>query len=1263
MQSPRQLRLVVTLLFSALSSLSQPDSVSGEERPNVLLILVDDLKPTLGCYGDPVARTPNIDSLAARGMRFDLAYCNQAVCAPSRFTLMLGAHSTSTGLYGLGSQLRQIVPDAVTMPQHFAKHGGYRTESLGKVFHIGHGNHGDPDSFSIPHFHDKVIEYLDPASTEGGKLTREEAYFTNQKLGEIKSLPRGAAYESPDVSDGQYADGRVAEETVRRLQAARERRSKDGTPFFITAGFARPHLPFSAPKKYWDLYDPATLPMPEFEDLPKDAPAVAGKRGGEISNYSPVPTDRDELFSTELKRKLVHGYYASTSFVDAQIGKVIDALDRLELADNTIIVLWGDHGFHLGDLGIWTKHTNYEQANRIPILISAPGVTKPNSSSRQPAESVDIFPTLAQLAGLPAPEGPQPIDGKSLVPVLKDPDKRVRDHAYHAYPKQKLGRAIRTERYRLVEWKRVGESPESAEYELYDYEIDPLESRNLASEKPDVVAALKKTLAEYPQPATRSRRAPKKKAQNAAIEKPALRQIPIVDEWRYTLRRPAEGWRQDDFDDADWKEGAGGFGIRSTPGSRVGTTWASNSIWLRKTLEVNHLPANPALLIHHDENAEVYINGTNVSVLKGFTTEYKVVPIPEPQRRSIKVGRNVMAVHCAQTVGGQFIDVHLIDADNVPKLPEPKRGTTPFISELITKWGEQVTPENAWTEYPRPRLERDQWVNLNGQWDYAITAIEQTDTPSKWSGKILVPYALESKLSGVQRLLDPSEALWYRRTFHAKKTDGRRLLLNFEAVDYRCEVFVNDQSVGTHVGGNTPFSFEITDAIKEGDNELVVRVEDATEEWQLRGKQVLNPRGIWYTQVSGIWQTVWLEDVPEKYIADIVIKPGPKTGSLIVHPIIHGSGKAVLRFKDGDETVYTLSTNQKVTIEINEPKLWSPSSPFLYDIDATLFVAGEEVDHVSSYVGIRTVGKVKDADGHWRFTLNGEPIFHWGPLDQGWWPDGLLTPPSDEAMLFDIEWLKQAGFNMIRKHIKVEPRRYYYHCDRLGMMVWQDQVSGGKGRNNGWPQWTRLKPDPVDARWPPKQHKQFMAELDEMISSLESHPSIVSWVPFNEAWGQHRTTEVGEWTSTRDPSRLINVASGGNFWPVGDIVDEHRYPHPGFPFELNGNGRFDDFIKVMGEFGGHGYPVKGHLWDANRRNWGYGGLPQNEAEYKDRYVTSLILLNELRGQGIAGGVYTQTTDVEGEINGLMTYDRKVIKIPAKILAELHQALFKPVSRQ
>ncbi len=502
-------RLLSTLamLLAASASLSAAEGASHASRPNVLLILVDDLKPTLGCYGDPAARTPHIDALAARGLRFDLAYCNQAVCAPSRFSLMLGSHPTSTGLYDLSSNLRKSLPKAVTLPQHFAQHGGYRTESLGKVFHIGHGNPGDAASFSIPHFKDKVIEYADPASTPGGKLTREEAMFQNVPAppGGMNTLPRGAAFESPEVNDEAYADGRVAAETIRRLRAAKQLREDDGTPFFIVAGFARPHLPFSVPKKYWDLHDPNKLPGPAFEKFPQGSPKSAHKSGGEICNYFPVPDKDDPApISDEVKRQLIHGYYASTSYVDAQIGAVTRALDELGLAENTIVVLWGDNGFHLGDHGIWTKHTNYEQANRIPLLITAPGTTTPGSVTRQPTESVDLFPTLAELAGLPAPAGPQPIDGLSLVPVLRDPAARIRDHAFHVYPKDKLGRAIRTERHRMVEWKPSGGSGDQAEYELYDYQSDPLETRNLAGELPDILKHLKAILAAYPQPAPRN---------------------------------------------------------------------------------------------------------------------------------------------------------------------------------------------------------------------------------------------------------------------------------------------------------------------------------------------------------------------------------------------------------------------------------------------------------------------------------------------------------------------------------------------------------------------------------------------------------------------------------------------------------------------------------------------------------------------------------------------------------------------------------------
>jgi beta-galactosidase/beta-glucuronidase len=727
----------------------------------------------------------------------------------------------------------------------------------------------------------------------------------------------------------------------------------------------------------------------------------------------------------------------------------------------------------------------------------------------------------------------------------------------------------------------------------------------------------------------------------------------VVDQWRYTLSQPEGAWQAPAFDDAGWKSGSGGFGTAGTPNSRVGTVWRTKNIWLRKRFPLTGELKKPALLVYHDEDVEIFLNGQPALSLKGYVTDYKVFPLKEEQRALLKAGENVLAVHCRQEAGGQFVDAHVIEADAVPALPAPER--KPFVSPLLTPWGEKVTEQNAWQAYPRPQMKRPQWQNLNGRWEYAVTPAAQQERPQAWQGRILVPFCLESKLGGVQKMLQGGQALWYRRTFAAQPAE--RTLLNFEAVDYRCQVLVNGKPVGEHRGGNTPFALDITAAVKPGENEVVVRVEDEQEGFQQRGKQSVNPHGIWYTQVSGIWQTVWLEQVGASYVSDLTIRTDAAAGTIAVTVKAEGAARAVaLRVKDGGKVVAQAAgaAGQEVTARVAGAKLWSPASPFLYDLEVDLLDgAGRVADAVGSYAGIRTVGKRKDAQGNLRFTLNGAEIFHWGPLDQGWWPDGLLTPPSEEAVAFEIDWLKRAGFNMIRKHIKVEPRLYYYHCDRLGMMVWQDHVSGGKG-----PPWTFLKPDPKDAEWPDEHHAQFMLELARMIDHLENHPSIVCWVPFNEAWGQHRTAEVGAWVAQRDPSRLVNIASGGNFWPVGDIVDAHRYPHPGFPFDEGKGGRFDGYVKVVGEFGGHGYPVKGHLWDAERDNWGYGGLPKTEAEYKERFATSIRTLNELRPQGVAGGVYTQTTDVEGEINGLMTYDRKVIKIPAEELAEITGALFK-----
>lgn len=470
------------------------DEAQNNKPPNVLLILVDDLRPAIGAYGDGVANTPNIDKLASNGFRFEQAYSNQAVCAPSRFNLLLGSRSTSSGIYGFGQNFRDYYPDAVTLPQYFKQHG-YHTESMGKVFHIGHNTYADEGSWSVPHHKELVIEYVDPESKKGG-FTREEALFSNQRA---QGLPRGLAWESPDVADDAYADGRVAERAVERL---RDLKSQPDQPFFLAVGFARPHLPFSVPKKYWDLYDEDTLPLPGRNVRPAGAPPYAVKYGTEIDQYIPIPTDvTEEPFPDSLTRKLIHGYYAGVSYVDAQIGKVLDELVASGLDEHTIVVFWGDHGYMLGEMGMWTKHVNYELANRIPLIISAPGVGKPGTHTTQLTETVDIYPTLVELAGLPAPQVSQPLDGLSLVPVLKNPETHIRDHAYHCFPRGgRLGRAIRTDRYRLVEWQKIGDSTEDVQYELYDYQSGPMEVKNIAEEQPEVRKELQAILAQHPAP-------------------------------------------------------------------------------------------------------------------------------------------------------------------------------------------------------------------------------------------------------------------------------------------------------------------------------------------------------------------------------------------------------------------------------------------------------------------------------------------------------------------------------------------------------------------------------------------------------------------------------------------------------------------------------------------------------------------------------------------------------------------------------------------
>ena len=466
------------LLFAAMDT--------PPAKPNVLLICVDDLKPVLGCYGDKVVQTPNIDRLASRSMRFDAAYCNQAVCSPSRNALLTGLRPQTLGIYDLGTNFRQGRQNAVTMPQWF-KANGYSAQGMGKIFHVGHGNTNDEASWSVPYFRGKVVDYALPENKR--ELSREEAMFDNKSPA---NLPRGAALENADVPDDTYSDGKVAAEAIRRLEAAAK---NPGEPVFLAVGFLKPHLPFCAPRKYWDLYKTDQFQLPAVRRAPKGAPAYAPTAFGELRNYKDVP-DKGEI-PEDLQRKLIHGYHAAISYMDAQVGKVLDALDASPLKDNTVIVLWGDHGWHLGDHGMWSKHTNYEQATRIPLLVKAAGQTKGGASGAM-VETVDIYPTLCELAGLKTPEK---LDGISFAPLFTGKSAQgERDHVTHVFPRgNRLGRAIRTPTHRFVEWKTIGAPADTAEVELYDYAADPLERKNLAREQPETVARMRELLAKQPE--------------------------------------------------------------------------------------------------------------------------------------------------------------------------------------------------------------------------------------------------------------------------------------------------------------------------------------------------------------------------------------------------------------------------------------------------------------------------------------------------------------------------------------------------------------------------------------------------------------------------------------------------------------------------------------------------------------------------------------------------------------------------------------------
>ena len=582
---------------------------------------------------------------------------------------------------------------------------------------------------------------------------------------------------------------------------------------------------------------------------------------------------------------------------------------------------------------------------------------------------------------------------------------------------------------------------------------------------------------------------------------------------------------------------------------------------------------------------------------------------------------------------------------------------------LKTRWAEAAMCDMPLPEYPRPQMVREDWINLNGMFDFAITG--DIDWCEEYNEEIRVPFAVESCLSGVCKRVSARDRLWYRKKITLPESfKDKRTLLHFGAVDWECKVYINKKEVGYHLGGYCPFSIDITDALTDGENELVVRVYDPTDEgWQNRGKQASESHGFWYTSTSGIWQTVWMEAVSENYIASYKVTPDIDNEVIALETAVVGAGELKVKIYDGDNLVTEKEISANDKIAIPDMKLWSPESPFLYDFVLELSADGKVTDSIKGYFGMRKYS-IGEYEGYNRLFLNNEPYFQRGLLDQGYWSDGGMTPPTDEAMIYDIEKMKDLGFNMLRKHIKVEPARWYYHCDKLGMLVWQDMISGGKALNlfhagvlpvihgvlnplvymskkdNAY---TTFNRDRIEWRL------QFEDELFEMIDCLYNYTSICCWVPFNEGWGQFDAKRIGDAIKEKDPSRFVDHASGWYDQKGCDFRSIHKYI---LPFIMP---KYDGRPIVLSEFGGYSQKIRNHVWNWEK-SFGY-----------QMYANKVALTNAYKGlhekqiipnirKGLSATVYTQVSDVEFEVNGILSYDRELVKIDEDVLREINSKM-------
>ena len=581
----------------------------------------------------------------------------------------------------------------------------------------------------------------------------------------------------------------------------------------------------------------------------------------------------------------------------------------------------------------------------------------------------------------------------------------------------------------------------------------------------------------------------------------------------------------------------------------------------------------------------------------------------------------------------------------------------PVTKHISTPFAENVSPDNALPEHPRPQMVRQHWQNLNGLWDYALEPIGNTSAPDVWQGQILVPFAIDAPLSGIMEILRPNQRLWYRRNITVPDAwADKRVLLHFQASDWETSVYVNGEKAGQHRGGYDPFTFDITDHLTDSANELIVSCWDATEQQaQALGKQIMpeNRQGFRYQPTGGIWQTVWLEAVPEQSIRTLRLTPdidAEKIDITVSGERLENCQIQTIAYDGNQQIAETIGqADHTISLDIPNPKLWHPDHPFLYDLKVKVQYNGETIDTIDSYFGMRKIAIGEDENGIKRFLLNGKPIFQLGPLDQGYWPDGILTPPSDEAILFDLQYLKQIACNMVRVHVKTHPDRWYYHCDRLGLLVWQDMVCMPK----------------FGQSVTPEAAQQWQTEFDNIMDWLHNHPSVVQWIIFNEGWGQHDTERLTDHVAQRDPSRLVTSASGWADMGTGDICDIHDYTfYPATARQQSANDR----IVLLGEAGGFNLCIPGHTWydheepsehidhinDIIRPTYPTPQAMEDDYRFWVENLRAMVGLTPLNGI-----VYTQITDVEHELNGWLTYDRKISKIDPDELGKIHATLWDP----